>query len=77
MTEVFYCEQCGEEMKLQKRLSNGKTKGGTYRRRRFECSSMACDHTEVIYASGYKDGHTERFKRFESLDIEKHDTEDN
>jgi len=51
MTETILCPQCEVvEMEFQQRLKNGKTKEGSYRRRKFKCP--VCGISEVVYASG-------------------------
>lgn len=46
------CQQCGQEMALQKQ-STVAVKGGKCRVRRFYCD--LCDITETIYADGVRD----------------------
>lgn len=68
--KVFPCEQCGQDMILEKRLKNTKSNrsGNSFRVRRFKCSNKACDHKETIFADGMRDKIEEPFHAKEEVE---------
>lgn len=59
------CDSCNEPMELDKRLQNGKSKDGNYRRRRYKCS--ICD----IYYTMYKNGEGDKARTREAVEKSK------